>query len=124
MSIRVAYFDESGDDGVLLSSSKYFILTSLYMDDEKWKENFTIIKRCREELKACYGFHLTEEFHTQHFIANKKPYGSYNWSRQQKQEILLKYAEHIADLDAKSISVIIDKTQFKDGNYKVLENAL
>ncbi|NLF44400.1 MAG: DUF3800 domain-containing protein, partial [Bacteroidales bacterium] len=36
MDTRVAYFDESGDDGLNTKSSKSFILTSLYMPCSSW----------------------------------------------------------------------------------------
>ena len=31
MKTYIAYFDETGDDGVTINSSDHFILTSLYM---------------------------------------------------------------------------------------------
>ena len=44
MNTYLAYFDETGDDGITLSSSDHFILTSLYMPAEKWQSNFDKIK--------------------------------------------------------------------------------
>lgn len=124
MGLHIAYFDESGDDGVTTASSNCFILTSLYMDEESWNGNFELIRNCRKELKTKYGFHMKEELHTKHFLANKNPYRDHNWTNQERLTILRTYANCIASLDAKSISVIIDKTKFGDENYKVLENAL
>ena len=34
MKTYIAYFDETGDDGVTMNSSDHFILTSLYMPAE------------------------------------------------------------------------------------------
>ena len=40
MKTYIAYFDETGDDGVTINSSDHFILTSLYMPAESWQQNF------------------------------------------------------------------------------------
>lgn len=37
MNTYIAYFDETGDDGVTEASSDYFVLTSLYMPAESWQ---------------------------------------------------------------------------------------
>lgn len=67
MNTYLAYFDETGDDGLTLLSSDHFILTSLYMPAEKWQSNFDKIKQLRKQLKKEYGFHISEEMHTKHF---------------------------------------------------------
>ena len=40
----IAYFDESGDDGLKNFASETFILTSLYMHTSNWDDNFQRIK--------------------------------------------------------------------------------
>ncbi len=37
MKTYIAYFDETGDDGVTMASSDYFVLTSLYMPAESYR---------------------------------------------------------------------------------------
>lgn len=124
MDTYIAYFDETGDDGVTTASSEFFVLTSVYMSTEKWQSNFDKIRACRSELKEKYGFHITEELHTKHLLSDKDPYRKYSWSPEIKQEIVIAVTKCIADLDVQIINVIIDKTRFKDQNYHVLENAL
>lgn len=124
MDTYIAYFDETGDDGVTTASSDCFILTSLYMSAEKWQHNYDLIRACRKELKAKYGFHIAEELHTKYLLTDKEPYRKYNWTVEEKQEIIKSVTKSIASLDAKCINVIIDKTHFNDQNYHVLENAL
>ena len=51
----IAYFDETGDDGIINSSSDDFVLTSLYMSAENWQKNFNVMKNCRALLKEKYG---------------------------------------------------------------------
>lgn len=62
--------------------------------------------------------------HTKHFLTDKNPYRSYNWSKEQKIEILTKFTLMIASLDISVINVIIDKTCITTNNYHILENAL
>lgn len=50
----IAYFDESGDDGIINYSSKTFILTAFYMHASNWNENYELIKKFRQYLKEKY----------------------------------------------------------------------
>lgn len=43
MKTYIAYFDETGDDGVTINSSDHFILTSLYMPAGAGSK---ILKKC------------------------------------------------------------------------------
>lgn len=127
MDNYIVYYDETGDDGVNTSSSESFILTCIYMNSDKWQENFLKIQNCRKQMKLKYGFHVSEEFHTKHLITDKKPFSKYEWSEDQRKQILVDFAKCIADLDIQIINVIIDKTKIDpkiDPNYHVLENAL
>lgn len=78
----------------------------------------------RRELKDKYGFHISEEMHTKHFLTDKNPYRNYHWPKETKQEIIKVFTLTIAKMDLKIVNVIIDKKKFKDNNYHVLENAL
>lgn len=124
MNTYIAYFDETGDDGITTTSSDHFILTSLYMPAESWQKNFNLMKALRKELRDKYGFHVSEEMHTKHFLTDKNPYRNYKWLKEVKQEILKAFTLTIADMQLQIINVIIDKTKFTNSNYHVLENAL
>ena len=87
MDTYIAYFDETGDDGVTTASSEFFVLTSLYMSADSWKDNFDTIRKCRKELREQFGFHVSEEFHTKHLLSDKDPYRKYGWSPEQRNEI-------------------------------------
>lgn len=121
---NIAYFDETGDDGNKKSSSDTFILTSLYMPSEKWQHNFDVMKECRRKLKELYGFHISQEMHTKHFLSHKSPYREYDWDLETRIIILKHFIAYISHLDTKSINVIIDKTNIRTENYEVLKNAL
>lgn len=123
MNNYIVYYDETGDDGLNTASSESFILTGIYMDSEKWNENFKTVQDCRKQMRKDFGFHVSEEFHTKHLITDKKPFSKYEWDNEQRRQILIDFAKCIADLDIQIINVVIDKTKIID-NYKVLENAL
>lgn len=124
METYIAYFDETGDDGVTTASSDIFVLTSIYMSASSWQENFDKFKRMRQYLKNQYGLHVTEEMHTKHFVRNKGLYRGYGWTDDQKRDILIAFARCIATLDMKAVNVIIDKNNIHSPDYNVLEKAL
>ena len=125
MNTHIAYFDETGDDGVLKTSSEIFVLTSLCMDSEKWQSNFEVMKNCRRYLKDNFGLPVKVEMHTNHFLTDKNPYRNYGWSIDDRLEILRVFTYYVGQLDASVINVIIDKQNIKKPDtYDVLKNAL
>ena len=125
METVIAYFDETGDDGLINSSSQDFVLTSIYTQTTNWQSHFNAMKNCRSLLKEKYGFHATEEMHTKAFLTDKNPYRNYGWTKEQKQEILIAFTKCIAEqMDLSIVNVIIDKTKITDNSYNVLEKAL
>ncbi|MBR0406491.1 MAG: DUF3800 domain-containing protein [Clostridia bacterium] len=125
METYIAYFDETGDDGIIETSSDTFVLTSLYMSSQAWQSNFDSIKECRKQLKETFGFHTSEEMHTKHFLTDKGLYRPYGWSAEQRREILKLYTKSISRLSASSVNVVIDKTRITHPEtYQVLQNAL
>ena len=124
METYIAYFDETGDDGITTKSSSEFVLSSIYMPSEKWQENFDKFKSFRKELKKSVDFNIIEEMHTMYFLRDKDPYRNYWWSREQKREIIIRFAKAISSLYIKSINVIIDKNLIRTENYPIMESAL
>ena len=124
METNIVYFDETGDDGITETSSENFILTSIYMKSENWQKNYNQMKFLRKELKDKYGFHIKEEMHTKHFLTDKNPYRKYDWSKEEKIEILKAFTLAIADMDLTCINVIIDKNKIMKKDYEILETAL
>ena len=62
METYLVYFDETGDDGANTLSSKQFVLTSVYLDINRWQDTFNDIRAFRKELKEKYGLHHTISF--------------------------------------------------------------
>lgn len=125
METWLAYFDETGDDGITTASSDTFVLTGMYMSAESWKQNFDTLRGCRTHLKEAFGFHASQEMHTKAFLTDKSPYRNYGWSREEKQEILKRYTLAAASLQMKVVNVIIDKEKIQHTEeYDILEKAL
>lgn len=125
METRIAYFDETGDDGIVTTSSDIFVLTSLYMSASSWQSNFDAMRQCRKQLKQNFGFHISEEMHTKAFLTDKGLYRPYGWTPEQRNALLIQYTKALAALDAKVINVVIDKTKVQHPDtYEVLRNAL
>ena len=124
METYIAYFDETGDDGLKNSPTELFVLTSVYVSCDKWQKNYDAIKNFRRELHSEYGFHVTQEMHTKKFIQNKNPYRQYGWNDNKRRDIVKRYATMIASLDISTINVVIDKTKIVRDDYRILENAL
>ena len=125
METVIAYFDETGDDGLINYSSQDFVLTSICTKAETWKKNYNVMKSCRVFLKEKYGFHATIEMHTKNFLTDKTPYRDYGWTKEQKREILTLFTNCIAEqMDIFTVNVVIDKTKIADPDYDILEHAL
>lgn len=120
----IAYFDESGDDGLEKYSSETFILSCLYMHASCWNENFELLTKFRKYLKENYGIPIKEEFHTAYFFKDKDPYRQYNLTNNQRKDIIKLYAKVIAKINGKIVNIIIDKENIVKTNYPVLSNAL
>lgn len=106
------------------SSSKQFVLTSIYLNADCWQENYNKIREFRKNLKKKYGLHIKEKIHTKHLVRDKGMYRSYGWNNDQRKQLLIDITKLISSLDIRVINVIIDKERIKNTDYPVLKNAL
>lgn len=124
METKIVYFDESGDNGRLNSSSPYFILTSVSMDASDWKENYLLYKQVRKSLRSNYGLYTYEEIHMKNYLYDHDPYRKYGLSPTDRRKLLIDYIHGLVNLSMEAINVVIDKTVIRDNDYPILENAL
>jgi hypothetical protein len=120
----LAYLDESGDDGYPKTKSQLFALTSTYMNESTWKENFAEIKKIRKVFYKKYWLAARSELHTRDFMANDDRYIHLHLSEKQRVSLLDEYATGISKLKIKVINCVTDKTKITNNNYKVLDNCL
>lgn len=122
--MKIVYFDETGDDGYPNYSSELFVLTSVYMDSNNWKDNYEKTHIFRRQLKDTYEFPVKLEFHTKHFLTDKNPYRNFNWDKETIIDITYDLFRFISTLNLKIINVCINKKNIIMNTYEVLEKAL
>ena len=122
--MRIAYCDESGDDGYPKYSSPLFVLSILYFHYLSWKETFEKIIEFRRQLKKDYRFPVKLEMHTRFFLLDKNPYREFMWSSEDKIKIVELYSRLIGSLNLRYINALIVKPRIKKPDYDVLDTAL
>lgn len=124
MLTKIAYFDETGDDGNNTKSSKAFVLTSVCMYAHDWQCNHDIMKSLKNSLRQSFQYPFSVEIHTKPLITDKNPYRNYKWTPEIKRKILYSITEAVASMKISTVNVIIDKTNIRNEDYPVLEKAL
>ena len=119
----ISYYDEAGDDG-FPGSSPIFALTALYLHYSDWKDTYYNLKEFRKYLKSNFGIPIKMEFHTRHFLANKKPFRYLSLSDSDKIGIMDLFCDLIASMPINFINVTINKLKIKTPGYPILDNAL
>lgn len=122
--MRIAYYDESGDDGYPSFSSPLFVLSVLYLHYLKWQESFEIIRRFRTDLRDAFGIPVRTELHTKYFLLNKNPYRGPGPSDDSRVRVIDLFCDLIGGLDLRIVNVVIVKPRIKSPDYDVLDTAL
>lgn len=117
----IAYFDESGDDGIYdpnlpnSSKSKYFIYSNFYLPKEHWKTTYNNFKNFRKDLYQSDQVNFINiEFHTREFLQARDPYFSLFGNKiinpSFRRKIILAFCEHIGKMQyTKIITTVIPK---------------
>ncbi len=122
--MQIAYYDESGDDGFPNYSSRFFILSAVYVHYLNWKDCLDAVREFRRGLKDSYGLPVRMEMHTKHFLLNKNPYRKLEMDNDVRKRIVGLFCDLIGSLDLKIINVVIVKPRIRNPNYDVLDTAL
>jgi hypothetical protein len=121
--VRIAYYDEAGDDGYPKYSSPLFVLSAVYMHYLQWQPNFEMVQEFRRGLRRDFGLPVKLEMHTKYFILGKNPYRSMGLSEEARIQMMDRFADLIGSLQLKIINVAINKPALH-GNASVLDTAL
>ena len=122
--MRIAYYDESGDDGYPQYSSPLFALSALYMHYTQWQANFDRIREFRRRLRSDFGVPVKTELHTKYFVLGKNPYRDLQLSEADRLEVMGLLADLIGSLELKIINVVIVKPRLTRPGVDVLDTAL
>ncbi|HSY60714.1 MAG TPA: DUF3800 domain-containing protein [Cytophaga sp.] len=114
------YVDESGDPGMHdehnpgKTGSKYFILSALIIDADKWKAGLDMIKSYRKQLAAQAYLNYDVEFHCAEMIDPRKTTAYNQMSISERWDTIRQFAERIGkQVSCSIIGVVIDKTSSK-----------
>ncbi|HNR54201.1 MAG TPA: DUF3800 domain-containing protein [Flavobacteriales bacterium] len=121
--MRIAYYDEAGDDGVP-GSSPVFVLGGMYMHYLHWQGNYDRIQRFRKHLKERYGFPVKLEIHSKELLLNKNPYRDFGITDEHRVAIIGECCDMIASLDARLLNIAIVKAHIRRADYPVLDKAV
>lgn len=119
----LAYYDETGDDGFPEYSSPLFVLTSLYIHYQDWKDGYDAIVKFRRQLHKDFGLPVKTELHTKKFILDKNPYNKFKLSIDDRLLIMDLFCDLIAGLPFKIVNVVIHKKKIEIAKYDVLDKA-
>lgn len=122
-SMRIAYYDEAGDDGVP-GSSPVFVLGAMYMHYLQWQGNYQRIGIFRKHLKDKYGFPVKLEIHSKELLLNKNPYRHFGIADDDRMAIIGECCDLIASLDVRIVNVAIIKSRITTSEYPVLDKSL
>ncbi|MEK8022559.1 MAG: DUF3800 domain-containing protein [Candidatus Hydrogenedentota bacterium] len=122
--MRLAYFDETGDDGYPDSSSPLFVLTALYLHYLHWQAIHEKISEFRKALRETCKIPVKTEFHSKPFLLNKKPYRGMNLGDTTRVSIFDSYCDLIASLEVRIVNVVIVKPRILSAKYQILDRAL
>jgi hypothetical protein len=108
------YVDESGDDGFAAypKCSRYFILTSLSVDESCWKDVFGQLHVLRAQLKRQYHLPSKTEIHAGPMLRGNEPYRTLMGlaaSPALAGALLMDYLMAIAQLRLSIVNVAVDK---------------
>jgi hypothetical protein len=110
------YVDESGDTGMYSienpdkTGSKYFILSGLLVDADKWKISLDIIKSFRKALAAKAYLNYDVEFHCAEMIDPRKTMAYSQMSVAEKWDIIRQFAEIVGmRTSCAIIGIVINK---------------
>lgn len=120
----LAYFDESGDDGYPATSSPLFVQSAIYLHHRQWKSAFAATLQFRRELAQRTRLPSSVEWHTRELLLDKDPYHALRLTPAERLQLVGEFCRHLATLDVKCISVVIDKSAIKSPDYAVLDKAV
>jgi len=115
------FADESGDTGLIGSPTKYFALCGIVVHELEWKNTLVELIEFRRELRKDYGLKLRHEIHSRQLIT--KPGELAFIPKYKRLELLRKFADKLAQIQALRVISIVVHKEHKPNGYDVFENA-
>ncbi len=103
------YVDESGDSGLNIMQTKYFILSGLVVHESDWRRLIDCLVTFRKTIRDVYGLPLRTEIHAMEFMRKLIS----NIPKHERLAILRNFIDELAKIDYISFTnVVIDKEKF------------
>ena len=103
------YVDESGDSGLNILQTKYFILSGLVVHESDWRRLIDCLVAFRKTIRDAYGLPLRVEIHAMVFIRKMVC----SLPKHERLAILRNFIDELAKIDYISFTnIVIDKEKF------------
>lgn len=120
----LAYFDESGDDGHPVTSSPLFVQSAIYLHHRQWQQAFAATRQFRRDLGRRTRLPASIEWHTRELLLDKDPYHALRLTPAERIQLVDEFCRHLATLEVKCITVVINKAAIRAPDYAVLDKAV
>lgn len=102
------YVDESGDDGMENSPTRYYVLTGLVVHELRWNAYLDAMIELRRQFRLQFGMKLRDEFHAARMLT--RPGHLSAIPKHHRLLMIRLFADHLARLpDINLINVVVDK---------------
>lgn len=102
------YVDESGDPGMLVSPTRYFVLSGLVVHESYWLQCLEQLVEFRRRMQRTFGLLLSEEIHSAAMIS--RPGLLVRIPRHDRLTIMRFFADELAQMQYLNvINVVVDK---------------
>jgi len=78
-SMYAAYFDESGDSGIVGSPTTFFVLACVLVHETTWLDALDALIGLRRDLKGRHGIPMRPEIEGKHFKNGRGVFDSLGW---------------------------------------------
>jgi len=118
------YVDDSGDDGLINSPTRFYVLTTILLYENLWNDTFSRIKEFRKELKRDYGIRLVDELKANYLIRKQGFAHRLNLSEDNRVKIYKRAFEFLSTIKTiRTFSMCIRKKEIKSQSLYIFSYA-
>ncbi len=111
----LAYADDSGDSGLVNSTTAYLVLGCLMIHDSVWQTALDQIIEWRRLLRSQYGIPIRSELKAEHFIYGRGPLNSLGMNRRSRLNLYGACLDFIGKLlPVRTFAIAIAKNRLTD----------
>jgi hypothetical protein len=118
----IMYVDESGDCGMNLSPTQYFILTGIVVHELRWRSSLERLIDFRRRMRVAYGLKLREEIHAVRFL-NRRPGDLNRIPKHKRLSIIRLFIDELSQIEDVSIINVVVNKQNRPLDYDVFKCA-